>query len=574
MNSAVDKMLEERRRREADMRAAYAEIYKDFTGHEGTIEVTVGEMPFGKPFYTFQTTTEWVSNNVMLVGEMEMFNKAEGAYKRIGNEAGNIEITSENIDLIRQRSVNFSRAANIARYLLLHPFHNLPDLVLVVTEPWVENPDSPEWEDGRATRDSVDIETISTDIDKVLIRLGKSGQADRSTMYALDGQHRLIGIRAALTMLKNGTLTLQKDDGSFATGRTSVERLDDWLDEVDELGVTKTDAIRFRNERVGVKLVPAVCKGETWAEAVQRLASIFKAFNTTSVAVSKGAAAAMDMEDGFAIVARRTYKTSEFLMDKKDSRDDETRPTRLSPNNNTIAAKSTVFTTLATLKSMAEEYFRGDGGSIGLWYKSTKKNMMGQPPTEAMVEQATAEFLEFWDHIAKLPSMLSIEPWKFLPADVQNETPYRAARNVAEMRRVPTAELDGDAHMLFRPIGQQALAAAVGVLVHHPQHPMSLEQIFQVLGRYDSRNGFCLVNSKNPWWGVLYDQTKDKIVTGGTKLAADLLEYMLSGDSSRGVENLRLAFANARKSSTPGLFVDLNGNEVSIDDFSLPARLH
>ena len=199
---------------------------------------------------------------------------------------------------------------------------------------------------------------------------------------------------------------------------------------------------------------------------------------------------------------------------------------------------------------------------------------MGQPPTEAMVEKATSEFLALWDQIATLPSMSAIEPWKFLPEDIQKETSYRAPKNVAEMRRFPTPEVPGEAHMLFRPLGQQALASAVGVLVYHPQHPMSLEEIFQILSRYDSRKGFCLVDSKNPWWGVLYDQTKDKIVTGGTKLAADLLEYMLSGDSSRGVESLRLAFANARKSSSPGFYVDLNGNDVSLDDLSLPARLH
>jgi hypothetical protein len=570
MTNALDKMLEERRRRDADMREAYSEIYKDFTGHEGTIEVTVGEMPFGKPFYTFQTTTEWIGVNVLLVGEMEMFNKEEGVYKRIGNDAGNIEITSENIDLVRQRSVDFSRAAGIAKYLLLHPFHNLPDLVLVVTEPWVENPDAQQWEGGRALRDSVDIEMISDDIDKALIRLGKAGQADRSSLYALDGQHRLIGIRAALTMLKNGTLTLQKEDGSMATGRSSVERLEEWLDEVEDFGITKLDALRFRNERVGIKLVPAVCKGETWEEAIQRLASIFKAFNTTSVAVSKGAAAAMDMEDGFAIVARRTYKASEFLKDKKDVHNNETRPTRLSPNNNTIASKSTVVTTLATLKSMAEEYFR-NGGPVNDWYKPTKKKLMGQPPTEAMISAATEEFLAFWDQISTLPSMRDIEPWKFLPEDVRKVTEFRAPRNVAEMRRFPTATLPGEAQMLFRPLGQQALAMAVGALVHRQQNPMSLEQIFEILRRFDARNGFCLVDPKYPWWGVLYDQTKGKIVTGGTKLAGELLQYMLSGSTTN--PDLKRAFANARRSSKPDLYVDLEGQEVSYDNFRLPARL-
>jgi hypothetical protein len=127
--------------------------------------------------------------------------------------------------------------------------------------------------------------------------------------------------------------------------------------------------------------------------------------------------------------------------------------------------------------------------------------------------------------------------------------------------------------MLFRPLGQQALASAVGVLVNQV-NPMSLDDIFAILGRYDERGGFSLIDRTNPWWGVLYDQTKDKIVTRGAKLAGELLVYMISGNSSRGVENLRLAFAAERKSSTPDRYIDLTGTEVPLDKLSLPARLH
>jgi hypothetical protein len=103
---------------------------------------------------------------------------------------------------------------------------------------------------------------------------------------------------------------------------------------------------------------------------------------------------------------------------------------------------------------------------------------------------------------------------------------------------------------------------------------MSLDDIFAILGRYDERGGFSLIDRTNPWWGVLYDQTKDKIVTRGAKLAGELLVYMISGNSSRGVENLRLAFAAERKSSTPDRYIDLTGTEVPLDKLSLPARLH
>ena len=565
MSSEFDNYINEEAAKKAQKRSVYGEIYRELTGPEGTIEVATGEMPFGKPFFTFQTTAEWVGMNVKLVGEMEMFSREEGEYRRIGDDYGNIEITSENIDLIRQRPVDFSRAHGIAKYLLMHPFHNLPDLVLVVTAPWVEDKLAPQWENGRAKVDSCNIELISELSDKAILHLGKQGQANRYSIYALDGQHRLIGIKAALEMLETGVLHHKKKDGSPA-GRNAEDRLEDWLDEVEGQGISKADLLKFRNERVGIKLVPAVCKGETWEEAVQRVASIFKAFNTTSVAVPKGAAAAMDQEDGFAITARRTWKESAFLKDRKGDRNP-----RISPTHNTIAAKSTVLTTLATMKKMAEEFLKN--GQFSEWYKPVKRNMMGQPPSETMVDRAVAEFVALWDAIATLPSMQSIEPWKFLPESVQATTNFREPRNVAEMRRFPEEDTPGEAHMLFRPLGQQALATAVGVLVHDVKSPMTLTEIFERLARYDAAGGFCLVDRTNPWWGVLYDQTKNKIVTSGANLAAELLIYMLGGSGARSPEDLRLVFALARKSSTDRMYVDLNGNDVSLDLIRLPNPL-
>ena len=230
---------------------------------------------------------------------MQMFNHEEGKYKRIGNDYGNIEITSDNVELIKQRPVDFSREKDIARYLLTHPFHNLPDLVLVVSAQWVDNPGAPEWgKDGRALRDSCEVEEISQKTDKVILKLGKSGSG-HYTLYALDGQHRLIGIRAAIQMLESGTLT-EKD--KLGKAKNSSHGLEEWIEESQ---IDPGEVLKFRYERVGIKLTPAVCKGETWDEATQRVASIFKAFNTTSVAIPKGPAAAMDKDDAFAITARR-----------------------------------------------------------------------------------------------------------------------------------------------------------------------------------------------------------------------------------------------------------------------------
>lgn len=564
MNTEFDDFINERDQRAAREKRVYGEIYRNLISPDGTIEVSRGEMPYGKTFFTFQTTTQWINDNVQLVGEMKMFNEDESEYERVGDDFGNIEITSENIDLIKQRPVDFSRESAIAKYLLMHPFHNLPDLVLVVSAPWVDNRNAPQWKDGVATADSCEIETISEDIDKVLLKLGSD-----YTVYALDGQHRLIGIRGAIKMLREEVLQVRKKDGKYA-GK-NAHHLNEWLEEVADFGITKADILKFRQENVGIKLVPAVCKGETWDQAIQRVASIFKAFNTTSVAVPKGATAVMDHEDGYAIIARQTWKEHEFLKDVKDATGEELRKRRLSPLHNTISAKSTVLTTMATMKRMVEEYLASDN-TYAMWKLPRDRNALGQPPSDELVAAGARDFAKLWDGIATLPSMQSIEPWELLPERVRQSTQQREARNVAEVRRIPTSTTDGGAHMLFRPLGQQALAHGVGLVVHHAQNAMSLDEVFERLNRYDAVGGFRLDDRLQPWWGVLYDERQDKIVTKGWKLAGRLIAYMLTGHTND-AEELRRAFANERKSSTPGMSFDLTGKEVPTESLQLPPRL-
>ena len=565
MNTTLDQHFAEKQKKEQQEKDFYGEIYQSLTSPEGTIEVAVGQMPMGKPFFTLQATTEWIANNVKLAGEMQMFNQEEGKYKRIGNDYGNIEITSENVELIKQRPVDFSREKDIALYLLTHPFHNLPDVVLVVSAPWVDNATSPNWDkDGRALLDLCELVEISQKTDKVLLKLGKSGSGDY-TLYALDGQHRLIGIRGAIQMLENGVLT-EKD--KLGKAKNTVHELDEWIEESQ---VSSSDVLKFRIERVGIKLTPAVCKGETWEEATQRIASIFKAFNTTSVSIPKGPAAAMDKDDAFAITARKVWKVSTLLKDTKD------RSARISPITNTVALKSTVLTTLATMKQMAYDYF-SNNRQYADWYKPVKKRTMPQAPNTDLLEEAVDEFKLFWDHFAELPSMVGIETWENLsPLQQLATTPNREAKNVAEMRNFKSTKFpDGKSHMLFRPIGQQALAIAVGSLINKVQNPMSIDKIFDLLNEYDNKNGFCLTDQKNPWWGVLvkgYEDTSYTMTTQGVSLAAKLLEYMLSGDvSGVTVGELKDQFAKARQNK-PGTAIDLQGNELPFDQILLPQRL-
>ena len=279
----------------------------------------------------------------------------------------------------------------------------------------------------------------------------------------------------------------------------------------------------------------------------------------------------MDKDDAFAITARKVWKVSTLLKDTKD------RSARISPITNTVALKSTVLTTLATMKQMAYDYF-SNNRQYADWYKPVKRRTMPQAPNTDLLEEAVDEFKLFWDHFAELPSMVGIETWENLsPLQQLATTPNREAKNVAEMRNFKSTKFpDGKSHMLFRPIGQQALAIAVGSLINKVQNPMSIDKVFDLLNEYDNKNGFCLTDQKNPWWGVLvkgYEDTSYTMTTQGVSLAAKLLEYMLSGDvSGVTVGELKEQFAKARQNK-PGTAIDLQGKELPFDQIQLPQRL-
>jgi len=541
--------IEIKRREREESKKYYAELGGTLVD-SGSLEVTRGFMGPNKPFYTFQVTLGWVNQFVHLVGEMEMFNAEEDRYSRIGDEFGNIEISSENIDLVRQRPIDFTREVPIAKYLITHPLHNLPDLVLVGTADWVDNSNAPEWVDGVATRDSIEVEEIASHLEKVLWRAPKQGD---HRIYALDGQHRVIGVKAALKMIREGFIQEKRKTGEVIPRRT--QRLEVWFEAIDDDGTLARQSQRLHVESVGVKLVPAVIKGETWEQAIQRLASIFKAFNNTSVRISDGAMAAMDHEDGFAMTARRVWKSHSFLKDDTSL----SRPRRISPTHNTISAKSTTFTTLATLKRMAVFLLAGNP-EFATWYAATRRNLMGQPPLEADVAAASEVFGQFWDGIAEIPSVSEINPPN--------------AKSVVSKRAFPSEDdPDAEGHMLFRPIGQQALARAVGLLTNRQRHPMTIAQIFDLLNKYDKRGGFKMTKTTNPWWGVLYDAGKETLITRNEVLAAELLEYMLGGEED--VSNrvsLQRRFARARK-ITENDALDLNGKQVGFEEVGLPEVL-
>ncbi|HAA30037.1 MAG TPA: hypothetical protein DCE56_23060, partial [Cyanobacteria bacterium UBA8553] len=57
----------------------------------------------------------------------------------------NIEIDAETIEEIQQRPLDWSRQATLAQYLAARKHHKFPPVLVVMNQPWVDNPQAAEW---------------------------------------------------------------------------------------------------------------------------------------------------------------------------------------------------------------------------------------------------------------------------------------------------------------------------------------------------------------------------------------------------------------------------------------------
>jgi hypothetical protein len=100
-----------------------------------------------------------------------------------------------------------------------------------------------------------------------------------------------------------------------------------------------------------------------------------------------------------------------------------------------------------------------------------------------------------FDNLATLPSYQRI---------LSGET-------TAKLRRFSFEKPGGEGNILFRPVGQIALANALGILVFRKK--LSLTSVFDKLRRYDVDEGFSYMeNPESAWYGILYDPNKKRML--------------------------------------------------------------
>ncbi|MUL38628.1 DGQHR domain-containing protein [Gloeocapsopsis dulcis] len=457
----------------------------------------------GTQAYLGSVTLEWFALQVRFASCLPLL---QPKYNRATD---NIEIDADTIEEIQQRPLDWSRQLPLVQYLAAWKNHKFPPVLVVVNQPWVDNPQAPEWDrEGRATKPTINFTPLDRGGEVGLLNF-----AAEVTIYALDGQHRLMGVQGLMELIETHQLQRYRKDKTPDGSLMTVSDL------IAHYQVDATYLESLPKEKIGIEFICAVEKGETREEARRRVRSIFVHVNLMAAPLTKGQLAQLNEDDGFSIVARKIATTHPLLEQRSD------RQSRVNWNSATVATKSTVLTTLQALKEMAQRYL----GQKFLHWKPLGKGLISMRPEDKELEVGILKFQKLFDCLATLPSYRVLE---------ENETPL--------LRRFSFEKDGGEGNILFRPVGQVAVAQGLGILVF--KKGFSLVDIFKKLRKFDLEGGFSgMEYPRSLWYGVLYDPNKKRVQVAGRDLAAKLLIYILGGiQEPMERAELRKAVADAR----------------------------
>ncbi len=473
-------------------------------------------------------TLEWLDRWVKFASDLPLFRE------KLDPQTKNTIRDIETIEEIQQRPLDWSRQAPLTQYLVTRKTHKFPAVLVVISPDWVDDPEAPEWDKrGRSRKNAIDFTSLDSQETVGFLKLKDV------SIFALDGQHRLMGIQGLMTLLKTGQFQpvnkMKKNVGPAITIEEIMEKSE----------IESEELYKLVNESIGIEFIPAVVKGETRAEARKRIRSIFVHVNLSAVKLSQGQLTLLNEDDGFSIIARKVAVTHPLLKSING------RHPRIDWDSPTVANNSTVLTTLQALKEMSERYLIH---KYPTW-KPADKNLIPIRPSNKQLEEGLEKFSELFDHLADLPSYYRLR--------FGTETP--------DMRRFSFEKKGGEGNILFRPVGQVALAQALGILVFKKRLPIA--DVFNKLSKYDADDGFSGIDSpKSLWYGIFFDPNKKRILVSGQELASELIVYLLGGmKNDVEIAELRLKVAEAR--TIEGKAVGFNGKFVQPKQVGLPKIL-
>jgi hypothetical protein len=435
------------------------------------------------PSYVATHPLNWIGTNIKMGSKMPFMESKI-------DEDGRLIIDAENADDLQQRAPDWTRQAALTAYLIHDPARKFATILAVIAPPWVDDPNHENWgKDGKALKSSIEFKPLDS--------AGKMGvlNLNNASMYALDGQHRVMGVKG-VQELQEGGITLKKKDGGET--KKSYTR-DEFLSALNS-NITHLQSVL--NEQIAIEYIPSVLAGETRREATQRVRSVFVAINSYAKAPDKGENILLDESSGHAIIARSIGVSHSLL-----------KGGRVNWKNTSLPKKSLWYTTLQALKDMTINYLNEIAPEMADNWKPKFAGQVPIRPIEKELELVREKMNELLDNISRIPVFQDLEK----------------GDDLTEMREFPTEdEPDRRGHLLVRPIGQTMLAKVVGRLV---VQGFEMEEIFKKLNKFDSDGGFEAHRPESIFYRVTYNSDKENMITTSSnqEFAAKLLEYMVKG---------------------------------------------
>jgi hypothetical protein len=505
----IDDLIAEDRQRTERRKVMLQDLLQEATDRKGHVLVHSSAMgktltetgnPKLVPSYAATHSLGWIADNIKLGSQMPFMETS------IDPQTGRLEIDEDNAEEVKQRAPDWTRQPALAAYLA-QSTRKFGPIIAVVNPPWVDNPKHENWDSkNRALKSATDFFPLDLEGRVGLLKL------EGSLMYALDGQHRVIGIQG-IRDVRDNPLGLVLKDKYGAAKKTHFSK-EEFLA---KFGLSLEELQALLNETMIVEYIPAVIAGETREEASRRIRSTFISINSYAKRTDKGENILLDEMDGYSIVARKAGIYHPLFNARGKNN-------RVNWKNTSIPSKRTEwYTTLQTIREMSEKYLAAvDAGRSSRWSPEFRDQMPIRP-TEKEIDVARDQMFEFLDHVIKLPVFQKLE----------KGDKGKRPEDVEQWREFPSEESpDNKGHLLLRPVGQTILAAAVAELVKPREalgKGMSLEAVFKKLKRLDEAGGFEAHRPQTVWYGVTYDPRSEKMIMGNQSWAPSLLVYLVNG---------------------------------------------
>ena len=307
------------------------------------------------------------------------------------------------------------------------------------------------------------------------------------------------------------------------------------------------------DERIGIEIIPAIRREESYDEGRRRLRQMFVDVNENAKRLTKAELTMLDESTGYRVVARRLVADHQLFCDGI-SADGETRH-KVELKKTQLSDGVDLYTTLDTLAKTVGAYLK-ENESLDEYTKYVAWDNLivkgvNVRPKDSVLEQGTKDMADYFDLLANIPS-------------------HRAFIQGKPAGEIRTAD-PGEDNILFRPLAQIALAEAIGKLAARGVSP---KNAIQTLAKKEVDGQLKLTDRRAPWFGVLCDATgKMRRHKKNRDLCCRMLMFLLGGGAEDDIEReeLREKFAHERLVDIEnGIAVDLEGKYVKSDQVQLP----